>query len=135
MFCQSKSVLFSNTFSIDIQEHGKRFTLQNILSIRSNATGVYIFHYNRSFVYVGQSKSHHGIRERLINHYRGSHNEKLAVWVKALDGDVKFTYITCRDTEVDDLEKSLILYLQPITNVSRYPGYTPKHANWRKSYG
>lgn len=126
-------MLFPNTFSLDIQRRGKRFTLQNILSVPSNITGVYVLYHKRSFVYVGQSKGR--LKERMIKHYSESHNKKLAVWIEALDGDVEFTYITCQTTEVDDFEKSLICYLQPITNEERYISYTPKRTIWRKTHG
>ena len=135
MYYRSKAVFFPSTFSKEIRTYGKRFTLQNILSIRSDSIGVYIFYYNHHFIYVGQSGDGQGIRNRLQTHFNGSHNEQLSAWIKALDGRIKFTHITCCDKEIDDLEKSLIIHLQPITNVARYSNYTPKPTNWRKTYG
>ena len=46
-----------------------------------------------------------------------------------------FTYITCMDCVVEDLEKSLIVYLQPVTNSVRYQNYVPKEQHWSKYYG
>ena len=130
MHCRSKNVLFPNTFSAEIRKYGKRFTLRNILSTAQNVLGVYIFHHNHNFIYVGQSIR---VKDRLVRHYNESHNEELAIWIKALDGNIKFTI--CYDTQIDDLERSLIFYLQPITNRERYLGYTPKHTKWRKTHG
>ena len=128
-----KEMLFPSNFSKKLRSNGRRFTLQKILEIPKETIGVYIFHYNHVFVYVGQSI---GVQERLRQHYDNrSHNEELSLWVKALDGDVQFTYLRCEEIEIDDLEKSLILYLQPRTNKDRYIGYTPKPTNWRKAHG
>ena len=125
-------MLFPNNFSKELRNKGRRFTLQNILAIPKKTIGVYIFYYNHDFVYVGQST---GVQERLTQHYSGSHNQKLSLWVEALDGDIQFTYLRCEDTEIDDLEKSLILFLQPITNEDQYKDYTPKSTYWRKTHG
>ncbi len=127
-------MLFPNNFSRELRNNGRRFTLQNILDIPKKTIGVYIFYHNHDFVYVGKSTDQ-GVQERLTQHYNGSHNAKLSLWVKALDGDVKFIYLRCEETEIDDLEKSLILFLQPITNEDRYQDYTPKSTNWRKTHG
>lgn len=128
-------MLFSSTFSRDIRRHGKRFTLHNILSVRPDLSGVYIFYYRRIFVYVGQSTHSQGIRNRLVQHYNASHNLSFSVWLAAFDGDIQFTHISCCDQEVDDLERSLIRHLQPITNKTIYRDYLPFPVNWRKTYG
>ena len=127
-------MLFPNTFSADIRKHGKRFIPVNIQEL-PDVGGVYILFHNRNFVYVGKSENNQGVRKRLTNHYDGSSNEKLRNWLEALDGDVKFTYISCRTDEVDDLERSLICYLQPIANKIMYRDYRPKPTKWRKTHG
>ena len=127
-------MLFPNTFSAGIRKGGKKFAPTNIQALRKDVVGVYILFYNRDFVYVGKSKSNQGVRKRLFNHFDGSSNKKLRIWLDALDGDIKFTYISCQTDEVDDLERSLIRYLQPITNEIMYPGYRPKLTKWRKTY-
>lgn len=124
-------MLFPNTFSTEVRKYGERFTLRNILSVMPKTLGVYIFYYKRTFVYVGQSES---IRDRLRSHYNESHNEGLAVWLEALDGDVQFTHIKCCRAQVDDLERSLILYLQPVANRDRFQGYLPERTEWRKTH-
>ena len=96
---------------------------------------MYLIQHVARFVYVGKSGSGLGVKERLINHYRESHNERLRIWIVALDGDLSFTYIGCAEGELDDLEKSLIAFLQPLTNAVRYQAYVPENAKWRKYYG
>ena len=129
-------MVFHEGLSGELREYGRRFTLQNILSIPGSTCGVYIFHYDQVFVYVGKSQSaDQGVRERLTQHYNGSHSERLSIWIRALDGDVHFTYMHCEEHQTDDLERSLIHYLQPIANVDRYPNYQPQPTYWRKTYG
>ena len=129
-------MLFQEGLPGEVREHGRRFTLQNILSIPASTCGVYVFHYKRAFVYVGKSQSAgQGIRERLTKHYNGSHSERLTTWIRALDGDVHFTYMRCEEAQTDDLERSLIHFLQPMVNVERYSDYQPKPTYWRERYG
>lgn len=129
-------MLFQECFSEELRENGRRFTLQNILSIPGNTRGVYVLHYVQTFVYVGKSQAaDQGIRERLTQHYNDSHSERLSMWIRALDGDVQFTYLHCEEGQTDDLERSLIHYLQPMVNLDRYPNYKPKPTPWRKTYG
>lgn len=68
-----------------------------------------------------------------MNHW--SSNEKLSVWLEAFPDAVKFNYISCRPDEVDDLEKSLIRYLQPVANEKMYRDYRPKLQKWSKTHG
>ena len=128
-------MLFPNTFTRDVKRYGKRFVLRNILSIPPDIGGVYIFHYNHNFVYVGQSARSEGLSKRLNRHYNGSHNKELATWFKAFDGDLHFTHISCCDVQIDDLERSLIRHLQPITNKLLYRDYRPLPLDWRKTNG
>ena len=127
-------MLFPNTFSAGIRKGGKRFFPTYIQALPPDVVGVYILFYNLDFVYVGKSESNQGVRQRLMNHFDGSSNKKLRIWLDALDGDIKFTYISCQADEVDDLERSLIHYLQPIANEVMYSSYRPKPTKWRKPY-
>ena len=130
-------MLFPNTFSADIRKNGRKFTWINIDAL-PDVVGVYILFYKCHFVYVGKSV---GVKGRLINHYEntvrpdGSSNENLRDLLGALDGAIKFTYISCRPDELDDLERSLICYLQPTTNEVMYSSYRPRSTEWKKSYG
>ena len=118
-------------FSTKLRRLGRSFTLQNILSVPQEV-GVYVLYYGLSFVYVGKAS---GLRTRLTQHYNGSHNAKLAVWLSALDGEVRVAYLCCSEQEVDDLERSLIKYLQPVANIDRFSGYCPVQTQWRSHDG
>lgn len=106
--------------------------MQNILSIPTGKSGVYVLYYESSFVYVGKAGD---IRNRLTQHYNGSHNPKLSIWISALDGSIKLTYLPCHEEDLDDLERSLIIYLQPAANVERFVGYEPLQTQWRNHDG
>lgn len=93
---------------------------------------MYVLYYGAFFVYVGKAT---GIRNRLTQHYNGPHNRRLSIWISALDGDINFTYVTCNKEDLDDLEKSLIIYLQPVANIDRFVGYEPKQIEWRDNNG
>lgn len=121
---------FQSTFSEALRRHGKGFTFQNIMSVPQTLVGVYVLYYRSIFIYVGKAGDR-PIRKRLEEHYNGSHNEKLAVWIRALDGDILFHYVRCGRAEIDDLEKSMIHHLQPATNQHRYENYVPAATLWR----
>ena len=125
-------MLFANRFSTQLRRDGRRFTLQNILSIPMGTSGVYVLYYDSSFVYVGKARS---VRDRLTQHYNGSHSRKLAIWITALDGSISFTYLSSGEEDLDDLERSLIAYLQPVANVERFVGYEPLQTQWRNHSG
>ncbi len=123
-------MLFPSNFSCKLLANGRRFSLLNILDIPANFTGIYVLLYKHNFVYVGQSKD---IRKRLNMHYNESQNDRLSIWVKALYGDMRFIYLPCKEMELNDFERSLIHYLQPVTNRNRYSDYTPKATKLEKS--
>ena len=106
--------------------------MQNILSIPTGMSGVYVLYYASFFVYVGKAQ---GIRNRLTQHYNESHSPKLRIWISALDGNINFTYLPCDEDGLDDLERSLIIYLQPVANVDRFVGYEPLQTQWRNHSG
>lgn len=128
-------MIFPRDYAGLLMRHAKRFTFGNITSLPHSRSGVYLFVHKETFVYVGKSSEALGVRERLLVHYRDTHNDRLHAWLSALDGDVGFTYLTCREWELDDLEKSLITFLQPRANEIRYRQYTPKTQKWSKHYG
>lgn len=104
------------------------------MSVPQTLVGVYVLHYRSFFIYVGKAAPR-PIRKRLEDHYNGSHNERLTVWIRALDGDIMFNYISCDGEMVDDLERSMIQYLQPETNQHRYETFVPAKTLWRKTHG
>lgn len=135
MFSMSKLMLFPLAFSKELVKNSIRFSIKNIDAIPKKIGGVYIILYKQNFIYVGQSKLNEGLSKRLYNHYNGSHSEDLSVWIEAFYSNIHFTYISCCDTVVDDLERSLIRHLQPITNKIKYRSYQPHSTQWTKTYG
>lgn len=127
-------MLFPSAFSTDLRRHGKRFTFQNIMSVPRTLVGVYVFHYGPLFIYVGKAGDR-SIQKRLGEHYNGSHNPKLAIWIRALDGDIMFSYVPCDREVIDDLERSMIQHLQPEANQHRYETFVPAATLWRKTHG
>lgn len=125
---------FQSTFSSSLRRRGKGFTFQNIMSVPQTLVGVYVLYYGSIFIYVGQAAMR-PIRRRLEEHYNGSHNEKLAVWIRALDGSIMFSYESCEKARIDDLERSMIHHLQPTTNEHRYDTYVPAATLWREAHG
>ena len=128
-------MIFPENYASLVIRHAKRFTFGNVSALPTARGGVYLFSHKRTFVYIGKSAKGLGVRERLLIHYGGTHNDGLDTWLRALDGDVSFSYVTCQDCELDDLERSLIIFLQPRTNQVLYRNYTPNRKTWRKYYG
>ena len=127
-------MLFQSTFSASLRQQGKGFTFQSIMSVPRTLIGVYVFYYGSIFIYVGKA-AERPIQKRLEEHYNGSHNERLAVWIRALDGNVMFSYVSCEWARIDDLERSMIHHLQPTTNQHRYESYVPATTLWREAHG
>ena len=121
-------MIFSRSFISSVLANAKPFKLENIFSIPFSITGVYILFHSRTIVYVGQSQD---IRSRMRQHYDGSHNKAVRIWIDALDGDIEFAYFHCVNVDIDDAEKSMIKFLQPFANERRYHEYQPKSKIWR----
>lgn len=121
-------MIFPETFCSAVLSHGRRFSLSNILSIPAAINGVYVLFHSRTFIYVGKSTD---VRSRMLMHYDGTHNRLLRVWINALDGRIRFKYFCCTSLDVDDVEKSMIRFLQPFANAHRYSEYQPMPITWR----
>ena len=80
--------------------------------------GVYAFwrHDNGKCIYVGKGKDD-PIRERLLAHWRGSHNEELKHWIRAFGAHLDVCYMAVQYDRIDDLERRLIKALKPETNI------------------
>ena len=82
----------------------RQFTKQNILNITPGQTGCYGLLHQNSWVYVGKGD----IRDRLLAHYNGDNpcisRERPTHWVDVVVNNP------------DQLEKKLILELQPVCN-------------------
>lgn len=81
-------------------------------------TGVYAFWYRRTgrCVYVGQA-AEQTIRERLMQHWRRSHNEMLNLWMKAYRNSLDVCYAPVEKRRIATMERRLIRRWKPETNV------------------
>ena len=79
--------------------------------------GVYAFwcRDNGKCIYVGKAKDS-PIRSRLNDHWRGSHNEILKLWIQAFGGNLDVCYMTAERSKIDTLEKRLIKAWKPEAN-------------------
>ena len=81
-----------------------------------DAYGLYGLWFGRRCIYVGQAKSQ-PIARRLEQHWRRTHNEDLATWIKAKGPQLRVSYlIVDGSVDFDDLEEAYIKRFQPITN-------------------
>jgi excinuclease UvrABC nuclease subunit len=56
------------------------FSRSNIELNAPTKAGIYTFWSGKYCVYVGQAKN---IRERLLTHWKSSHNKELSIWISA----------------------------------------------------
>ena len=66
-------------------------------------------------IYVGQAKER-PIQTRLSEHWRGSHNETLILWIKAFGNSLEIHYVSAERESIDALERNLIRALNPEAN-------------------
>lgn len=81
-------------------------------------TGVYAFWYRRTgrCVYVGKA-SEQTVRKRLHQHWRGSRNEALNLWMKAYGNFLDVCYAPVERHRVAAMERRLIKRWKPETNI------------------
>ena len=94
----------------------KRFSWVNISRVSNAEFGIYAFWTKRFCVYVGLAKKQ-GFRTRLMQHYRGSHNEKLNLWLQS-SVDIYFSTEVIEDfSTIETMEKLRIKQYSPLTNI------------------
>ena len=67
-------------------------------------------------VYVGQAAEQQ-IRERLRDHWRGSHNRMLSLWIRAFGQHLSVCYAPVQKSRIDKLEQRLIRLWMPEANI------------------
>ena len=79
--------------------------------------GVYAFwcRDNGKCIYVGQA-SDRPIRDRLREHWRGSHNETLKLWIQAFGENLDVCYTPTVRDKIDTYERRLIKAWKPEAN-------------------
>lgn len=91
---------------------------RNISEIPRSISGVYAFwcRENDKCVYVGKA-AEQSVRNRLIQHWRGSHNRILKLWIQAFGEYLDVCYMSVELSKVDDFERRLIKLWKPEANV------------------
>ena len=94
-----------------------RWSHTAITQMPRNVVGVYAFwrRDNGKCIYVGQAK-HRPIRQRLLDHWRGSHNESLKLWIRVFGMHLDVCYMAAEEDRIDKLEYRLIRAWNPETN-------------------
>lgn len=72
---------------------------------------------NGKCIYVGQAKDR-SIRDRLKDHWNGSHSEVLKLWIKAFGETLDLCYLSVKSDKIDRFEKRLIGLWKPEANVT-----------------
>ena len=85
--------------------------------IPRSAYGVYAFWYRKTgkCIYVGQAAKQ-PVKKRLKDHWRGSHNETLKLWLRAFGGHLKICYMKVELNKIDCFERRLIRLWKPEAN-------------------
>ena len=95
-----------------------RWSYPNIRSVPDGMLGVYAFWCRDTgkCVYVGQA-SEQQIRERLRDHWRGSHNRVLSLWIRVFGDRLNVCYASVQRSRIDRLEQRLIRLWSPEANI------------------
>lgn len=82
----------------------------------SNNGGVYGFWFRNQCIYVGMTVNQ-GLRDRLYQHWNGSHNDMLSLWIKSKGNKLQFC---TKEVDIDYIkiaEKYFIWLYQPLCNI------------------
>jgi hypothetical protein len=105
--------------SCKLKKHLANFSIQKLYSIPEFQPGVYGLWYGDYCIYIGQSQDQ-GIKERLIQHWSGSHNDDLKDWIAGFGSEIEFGYKIIEKAKIDYFEQFYIRKFQPSTNIIRY---------------
>lgn len=92
------------------------FKLVHISRIPPTFFGVYSFWHKRRCIYIGQAKSQ-PIRDRLYQHFKESHSDRLNDWIMAYGADLTVCYVQLEKRRIDRAERRLIKVKKPFANV------------------
>ena len=87
-------------------------------AVPSGLVGVYAFWYRRTgdCVYVGMAADQ-PLGKRLRQHWNGSHNETLQLWIQAYGEYLDICYAQVQPRKIRTLERRLIRLWKPKANV------------------
>jgi len=93
----------------------RSFNWKNIIKVPDDQYGIYSIWARRICVYVGKAEKQ-SIRERLLQHYAGSHNDKLDAWL-ASSHQLWFAYESVENiSAINAKERNRIKNFAPLTN-------------------
>lgn len=89
-----------------------------LTNLPEETVGVYAFWDRRSgkCVYVGMAAGQ-PIKNRLLQHWKGSHNETLRLWIQAYGSYLDICYAPIERGRIEVLERRLIRRWKPEANV------------------
>ena len=92
----------------------------NIAQIPDNIKGLYGIWYrkNNKCIYVGKAAKQ-SIKDRLMQEWRASHNERLKRWIKVYGNSMDVCYLQVNDDRIDKMETRLIQKWHPETNIMK----------------
>jgi len=93
-----------------------RFNWQNISKISDDQFGIYSIWSKNVCLYVGKAEKQ-SLRKRLLQHYAGSHNDKLTLWLDSSHA-IWFSVEIVKNIKIIDVkERQCIKWCAPISNV------------------
>jgi hypothetical protein len=96
------------------------FRLRSLDDISDYDYGIYGFWYDKHCIYIGKAKEQ-PIKERLKQHWKGSHNPILSDWISGAGRHLCYAYLAVPDKgSIDVHERYYIRRFQPIANTVRY---------------
>lgn len=104
--------------AIDNRHAPMPWSYSTVASVRRDMIGVYVFWFRLTgrCIYVGQTTDQ-TIRARLHQHWRGSHNEKLRLWMEAYGEHLDVCYEPIARNRIATIERRLIRLWRPEANV------------------
>lgn len=82
--------------------------------------GVYGFWFGDYCIYIGKTESQ-SLQKRLTDHWNGSHNENLNLWINAKRDKLYIGFLELDNLkEVSRYERYYIRFFQPLTNKIKY---------------
>ena len=89
-----------------------------LATMRRDMVGVYAFWFRLTgrCIYVGQA-SEQTIKARLSQHWRGSHNERLQLWMAAYGECLDVCFAPVAKNRIKEIERRLIRLWRPEANV------------------
>jgi len=95
----------------------RRWSYATLEEVPRDLTGIYTFWYRRTgrCIYVGET-SRQTVQVRLRQHWLGSHNETLNLWIRAYGNDLDVCYAPFDGDRVKTLERRLIRRWKPEAN-------------------